>query len=132
MTALTGGQVQVYFVSAPAATPLVKAGKLKALAVTSLEPTALAPGLPPVAAAVPGYEAVGISGMFAPAKTPDATIKKLNEEIVRFLRTAEAKEIFFKNGSETVGSSPAELAAAMKKEMDRLGKVIRDNGIRAE
>ena len=129
---LIGGQVQLSFVSAPGATPHVKAGRLRALAVTSPQPSALAPGLPTVASTVPGYESVGITALFAPAKTPAAIIQRLNEESVRFLRTPEAKEIFSKNGAEPVGSSPEQLAAAIRAEVERLGKVIKEAGIRAE
>jgi tripartite-type tricarboxylate transporter receptor subunit TctC len=105
---------------------------LRALAVTSTQPSTVAPGLPTVATTVPGYESVGISGLFAPARTPAATIMKLNEPVVRYLRTPEARELFLKNGAETVGSTPQELATTIKSEMQRLGKVIKDNDIRGD
>jgi tripartite-type tricarboxylate transporter receptor subunit TctC len=70
--------------------------------------------------------------IFAPAKTPALRISKVNQEIVRFLHTPEAKERFLSSGVETVGSSPAELGATMKAEMTRLGKVIKDAGIHEE
>jgi tripartite-type tricarboxylate transporter receptor subunit TctC len=75
---------------------------------------------------------VGITAFFAPARTPAAIIRRLNEETVRFLRTADAKELFLKNGAETVGSSPEQLAAANKAEMDRFGKLIKDIGLRLD
>jgi tripartite-type tricarboxylate transporter receptor subunit TctC len=133
LSALMGGEVQLAFPSAPSAAPHIKSGRLRALAVPSSEPSALAPGLPTVAASgVPGYESVSMTAIFAPAKTPDAVIKRLIHEMVLYLRTAEAKEQLFNSGSETVASTPAELAAAVTADMDRLGKVIRDAGLKLD
>ena len=126
------GRVQMTIDDAPTLLPNVKMGKLKALAITTAKPSAVVPGLPTVAASgVPGFEAAQMQGVFVPAKTPDAIAKRLNQEIVRFLRTPAAKETFFKAGTEPVGSSQAELAAVVKAEMDKLGKLIKDLGIRA-
>src|SRR5687767_13649510 len=85
MNAILSGEVQILFSQAPVVSPHTKSGKLRALAVSSAEPTALAPGLPPVAATVPGYSSAGATGVFAPAKTPAAVINRLNQEIVRFI-----------------------------------------------
>ena len=112
------------------AAPLVKSGRLRALAVTSAKPTPLAPDLPTIAATLPGYESVYMLGVFAPARTPPAVINRLNQEIVRVLQTAEIKERFFSAGVDVVGSTPQELRSAMESEMTKLGKVIRDAGIR--
>ena len=71
-----------------------------------------------------------IVGLFAPAKTPEAVVARLNQEIVRVLGRAEVKERFLSSGVETVGSTPEEFGATVKSEMARLGKVIRDAGIR--
>jgi tripartite-type tricarboxylate transporter receptor subunit TctC len=128
---LMAGRLHVMFPSATSAAPNIKSGKVRALAVGSVEPSELAPGVPTVAASgLPGYESVSIFGVFAPAKTPEAIIKRLNMDIVRFLRSAEAKERFFSAGTEIIGSSPEQLAATMKSEMTRLGKVIKDAAIR--
>jgi tripartite-type tricarboxylate transporter receptor subunit TctC len=132
VTALMGGEVQLLFSLAATATPHVRSGKLRALAVSSAQPSALAPDLPTVAMTLPGYEAGSMTGMFAPAKTPQAIINRLNQEIVRFLKTPETKEKFLSAGIEPVGSSPAESGAKMKSEMAALGKVIKDAGIKAE
>src|SRR5262249_52603560 len=113
--------------------PHAKSGRLRALAVTSPRPSVLVPGLPTVAASgLPGFEIGTIFGLFAPAKTPDAVIRKLNQEIVRYTHTAESKEKFIALGIEPVGSSPEELTATMKGEMTRLGKVIKSAGITAD
>lgn len=132
LTDLMGGRVHLMIPSATSAMPYLKSGKLKGLAVTTLQPSALAPGLPPVAASLPGFEAIGITGIYSPAKTPAAVVNQLNREIVRYIRTPEVKEKFFVAGSEVVGSSPAELATALKTEMAVWGKVVKDGNIRGD
>lgn len=130
---LIGGQVQIMFATSGSIAPHVKSGRLRALAVTSPQPSALAPGLPTVAAAgVPGYEAVTMYGLYAPAKTPDTIITRLNGDAARFLQTADIKEKLFGAGVETVGGSPQEFTLAIKADIARLAKVIKDAGIRAE
>ena len=133
MIGLIGGEVHLALPSATAAAPHMKSGKLKALAVTSAGPSALAPGLPTVAASgLPGYEAVAITGIFAPAKAPGAIINRLSQEIVWVLNQVDVKEKFFNLGVEAVGSSPEQLAATVKSEMARMGKVIKDAGFKAD
>ncbi len=129
---LMGNQVQLNFGVAGAVTPQVKSGRLKALAVTSIAPSPLFPELPTVAATVPGYEAVAILGIFVPARTSDALIDRLNREIVRVIQQPETRETLLGAGIEPVGSLPRELAARVKSEMSRFGKVITDAGIRAD
>jgi tripartite-type tricarboxylate transporter receptor subunit TctC len=130
--ALVSGQVQLSFASAASVAAHVKSGRLKALAVTTLRPSVLAPGVPTVAASVPGYESVSISGMFAPARTPAPIILRINREVVRVLSQPDVKEKFLNLGAETVGSSPEQLAAAMKSEVAKWAKVIQDAGITLE
>ncbi len=133
ITSLIAGEVQVMFSSAGGVTPHIKSGRLKALAVSSAQPSALFPDLPTVAAAgLPGYESVSVAAIFAPAKTPALVINRLNREVVGFLRTPDAGQRFLSSGVETVGSSPAQLSATMKSDIARLGKVIKDAGIREE
>jgi tripartite-type tricarboxylate transporter receptor subunit TctC len=131
--ALVTGEVQLMFATVGLVTPHVKSGRLRALAVTTAQPSALAPGLPTVAASgVPGYESASILGILAPAKTPEGIINRLNQEIVRALHRPEVKERLFSSGVETVGSSPVELAATMRAESAKWGKVVKEAGIRAE
>jgi len=126
------GQVKVIFATTGSVTAHVRSGKLKGLAVTSADPSALAPGLPTVAAAgVPGYSAEAVYGMWAPGNTSRAIIQRLNQEAVRTLQVPEMKERFFNSGVETVGSTPEEFAAAIKSESNRLDEVIKAAGIRA-
>ncbi len=132
IVALIGGEVQLMFSSAISVLPHMKSGRLKALGVASLKPSALLPGVPPVAASLPGYEAVAFFGIFAPAKTPEALIKRLNQEIVQIVNRPDVKEKFSNAGGEAIGSSPEELAAAVRTDMAKWGKVIKDGNIRAE
>jgi len=130
LNAVISGQLQLMFPVAAAAMPHVQAGRLKSLAITSATPSALLPGVPTVAAAgLPGYEAVAISGIFAPPATPAPVIQRLNQEIVRVLKKPEIRERFRASGAEPVGSSPEQLALTMKSEMARMGTILRDSGM---
>ena len=132
LVAVVAGEVDTAFATTSSVMPHIRAGRLRALAVSSAAPSALAPGLPTVAATVPGYEAVSIIGIFVPARTPEAIVTLLNREIVRVLNQHDVKEKFLGMGAETVAGSPAQLSATVKSEMTRLGRVIRDAGIREE
>ncbi len=133
MAALLGGEVQLEFSTAGTVAPHIKSGRLRALAVTSAEPSALMPGLPTVAATgLPGYEYVGMTALLAPAKTPAPVITRLSQAVAGVLGQPAVKAKFFDSGVETVGSSPAELLNKMKAEIAKLGKVIKDAGIREE
>ena len=130
LTELISGQVQLMFANAGSVAAHLQSGRLKALAVTSAKPSALMPGLPTIAAAgLPGYELVSVQGIFAPAGTPEAVITRLNREFIPFLRRADTREKFFAAGVEVIGGTPEELAATLKSEMARLGKVIQATGI---
>ena len=130
---LMGGQVQLMFPAAGAVMPLVKSGKVRALAVTSAKPSALAPGVPTVAASgLPGYESIVPFGIFAPVKTPAAVIDLLHNEIVQALGAGDVTNRLFNAGMEVVGSSPAQFTALIRSETARWGKIIRDAGIRDE
>ena len=132
LNALLGGEVQLWFPNVASGMPQVKAGKIRALGVTSAEPSMLLPGLPAVAATVPGYDAVSMIGVFVRAGTPAVIINSLNQEIVRVLSGADARERLVSSGVEVVGSSPQEFGAAVKLEMTKWAKVIKDANIRAE
>jgi tripartite-type tricarboxylate transporter receptor subunit TctC len=132
LNALIGGEVQLSFPSASAAVLHVKAGRLRALAVTTSQPSALAPGLPTVSETVPGYESVQMYGVFAPARTPENIINRISQESAKFLNVTKTKELFLASGVEAVGSSPHEFGAAVRSEISRMGKVIKDAGIREE
>src|SRR5512134_863861 len=124
------GQVKVMFATSTSSWVHVKAGRLKALAVTSAEPSPLAPGLPTIAASgVPGYAAEAIYGVWAPARTPAAILSRLNQEIVKVLTTPQVRDRFFSTGAEVVASTPQAFAAEIKAESTRLDKVFKSAGI---
>jgi tripartite-type tricarboxylate transporter receptor subunit TctC len=130
---LFAGQVQVMFPAASSMAPHVKTGRVRALAVTGSQPTNMFPDLPTVSAAgLPGYEAVSMTGIFAPAQTPASLIALLNQEIVLVLEKSEVKGKLMNVGVEVVGASPAQFASIMKTETERLGKVIKAAGIKAD
>ncbi len=131
LNALVGGQVQFMFPNA-SAEPHRRSGRIKALAVTSAEPSALFPGLPSVAASLPGYESVSVLEFCAPANTPPAIVKRLSEEIARALQRPDVKEKLASSGAEAVGSTPEQLAEVIRTETARLRKLIADTGMRAE
>ena len=126
MTALLSGEVQVMFSSAGAVAPHMQSGRLRALGVSSPQPSPLAPGVPSIGAAgVPGYVSEVLHAMFAPAKTPPAIVAKLNTEIHRYLRSQPAKDIFIRAGIDPSPSTPEELVEIMNVEVARLGKVMK-------
>ena len=130
---LLGGHVQVLFPSASSALPYLKTGRIRALAAASAKPTALVPGLPTIASlGLPGYEADTPLGVFLPAATSQKVVERLNQGIVGALSTPEVRKLVFAQGAEVVGSSPAALAATVKSEIARWGKLIKDKGIRGE
>ena len=133
LSALMSGEVQLMFPAAGSAMPLLKSGRLRALAVTSKLPSALAPGLPTMeAAGLPGFD-VGVAyGIFAPVGTPEVIISRLNQAIVQALKPAEARQKLLSAGLEVVGSSPEQFLDAIKTEILIMGKVIRDAGIRVD
>jgi tripartite-type tricarboxylate transporter receptor subunit TctC len=127
---LMGGQVQLMFPSASSAMPHVAAGRLRALAVTSVQPSPLAPGLPTVSdSGVPGYESVGLFGILAPAGTPGPIVRRLNAEIVKVLNQADVRTRFMRAGSEVVGSTPEAFEKVIRSEMGKWEKVIRSAGL---
>ncbi|MDB5812372.1 MAG: hypothetical protein JWN94_4494 [Betaproteobacteria bacterium] len=134
ISAMMGNEVQMAIFDAGLIAPQVKAGRLRALAVTSAEPTALAPGLPTMAASgLPGYESIGMTGIFAVGdKVPKPIINRLNQEIVKFLAKPEIREQFLKSGVEMVGSTPEQFAEAIRADIAKTGKLIKDIDLRVE
>jgi tripartite-type tricarboxylate transporter receptor subunit TctC len=133
LAALLGGQVQVMFPTAASVSPHVKAGRLRALAVTSAQPSALFPDIPTVTASgLPGYVAEQNIGVFAPAKTPAAVIERLQREVNAAVRRPEVRERFANAGVEPVGTTPGEFSAVITADIARMKQLIQSTGIRAE
>lgn len=133
LTAVIGGEVHFAFGTPGSLAPHVKSGRLRALAVTSPEPSVLFPGLPTIAATgLPGYEVVAVQGVLAPAGTPAAIIQRLHEEVARAITRADVRDKLLSIGLEALGGTPEQMGAAMQSDAVKWSKVIRDAGLRRE
>jgi tripartite-type tricarboxylate transporter receptor subunit TctC len=133
VTDLLAGQVDVMFDNLPNVIQHVRAGKMKALGVSTAKRSALAPEVPSIdEAGVPGYDLSVWFGVLTPAGTPREIVQRLNAEIVKILQSAEVKERFFKQGVDVQTSSPEQFDAFVKSEVARWAKVIKEAGIRAD
>ena len=133
LTEVIAGQVQALFSLALVAIPQAKAGRVRALAITSAQRSALAPELPTVAeTGFPGFEVVGWFGWVAPAKMPPQIVERLNHEIVRVLHEPATRERLLGLGADPVGNTPQQFAAFIKSEHYKWARVIREANIRAE
>ena len=118
LTDTMAGHVQLTMQVVPAVMPMVKAGKLRVLAVTSPKRTSLAPGLPTISEFVPGYEFMGWYGLVVPAKTSGAIVSKLNTELNGALKTSEFRERFASIGAEPIGTTPQAFATHIRTEVE--------------
>jgi len=133
MTALLAGEVDWAIEGLTASLPQVKAGRLRALAVTSVRRVPSLPEVPTLAeAGVPGYEYIGWTGIAAPAGTPAALVERLNREINRIATSDEGRRWFQGTGADAGEQSPAEVAAFVQAEYAKLGGLVRAAGLRAE
>jgi len=133
VTDLLAGEVQVMFDNTPNVLPQVRAGKLKALAVSSKKRSALAPEIPTVdEAGVPGYDVGVWFGVLTVAGTPPEVVQRLNVEVTKILNSGEIKERFAKAGVEVVAGSSAQFSTFLKSEVARWAKVVQDAGIKAD
>src|SRR3954454_8884608 len=127
------GQIQMAIGALPGALPQIRAGQVRAIAVTTTKRSPSAPDIPTVAeSGVPGYEASNWYGLLAPAATPRPIIPRLNGEIGRVLQDAEIVESLRRQGLEPLPSTPDEFARYMKWEIAKWSKVIRAAGLQAE
>jgi tripartite-type tricarboxylate transporter receptor subunit TctC len=130
---LMSGEVQLMFGTLVAILPHIKAGRLRALAVTGRNRSALLPEVPTLAeSGLPGYEAGSWYGILAPAGTPGAIVARLNAEINAAIRQPEVRERLAAEGAEVLGGTPADFASHIKAELSRMGKLMREAGIRME
>lgn len=130
---LMGGQISLMFSSPLAVLPHIRTGKLRALGITGASRSSMAPDLPTVAeAGMPGFEATGWNGFVAPAKTPEAIVARLNNEIVRLLALPDVRDRIAREGSEPVASSSRAFAALIAQELIKWAKVVKDANIRLE
>jgi tripartite-type tricarboxylate transporter receptor subunit TctC len=133
LIAAMSGEVSVAFGNMAEATTHVKSGRLRALAVTGTKRSVTLPDVPTVAeAGLPGYEFVGWTALVAPRGTPRPIIALLSDRIVKILRSPDQAQRFTERGFDIIASSPEELGAHLKSEVARLGKLIKDRGIRSD
>ncbi len=133
LTDVIGGQVQMMMSSLLPAMPQIKAGRLRGLAVTSLQRTPALPEMPTVAeSGVPGFETTSWHGMVMPAKAPKALVARLHAEMVKVLNQPEVKALFLAQGMETVANTPEEFGAYIKHETDKWTKVIKTIGLKPQ
>ena len=131
INAALAGEVSMTFASAPTAMSQVKAGKLKALGLTSERPLASLPEVQPLAAqGLAGFDVSAWFGPAAPAGTPEPIIDRLNSDTLAVLAMPEVREKFASLGMEPLGSTPAEFGAFIRSEIKRLGEVVRASGAR--
>jgi len=124
------GQISLSFSNMPAYTPQIKAGRIRALAVSTTKRSPAAPEIPTMAeAGVPGYVAVAWFGLLAPAKTPRELVNKLSAETARILKMPDVNSRLSDLGAEPVGSTPAEFDAHIKSEIVKWAKVIKDANV---
>ena len=129
---LMAGQVQMAIDNLPSALPLIQAGKLKALAVTSPQPVASLPGVPTVAATLPGYAAEAWFVLVAPTGTPQPIIDKLSAEVDRILKKPEVIERFAKLGAAPVGGTPKQLGDFIAAETVKWKEVVKNSGAKVD
>jgi len=132
ITDLMGGQVDMIFGTAAAVSPFVQSGKLRAIAVTSPQPSPSLKDIPTIAATVPGYAVESWYGLYAPAGTPPDVIQKLSAAAKKAARSPEFAKRIEQEGLEVTASDPAELDRYVKAEEVRWRKIVKENNIKPE
>ena len=133
LTDLMGGQVQIMFDNLPSALPLIKAGKLRAIAVTSLKRAPALPDVPTISeSGLPGFEASSWFGVLAPAGTPAPIVAKINADVNKWLQSPEAREQMLAQGANAAGGTPEQFAAHIRAETEKWAKVVKASGAKAD
>jgi len=133
LTDLIGGQIQLLWLSIPSVLPHVKAGRIRALAVSTLKRSASAPDVPTVAeSGYPGFEYANWNALFAPAKTPQAYVRKINAQVVKALNEPEVAQKLTAQGADPAPGTPEELGRYMRIDHERWKKVISSAGIKPQ
>ena len=132
MNDLIAGRVDAMFGNSTSMLPLVRQNSLRGLAVTSAKRVPVAPELPPIADELPGFDVSSWYSFFVPAKTPPDIVRRMHQDTVAALAQPAIRSRFEEIGAVVIGSTPAELAAHLRAEMDKWGRIVRDAGIRVE
>ena len=129
---MVAGNIPLAWSDMAPALPQVKSGRLRALAVTSPKESPLVPGVPPMSAVLPGFDMVNWWGLFVPTGTPQPIVGRLNAELVKIMKSPDVIERFATLGVESLSSTPEELTALVKSEIESFGKLIKAANIKAE
>jgi len=129
---LVGGQVDAMFATVPSMRSHYRAGRLRALAITSEHRSSIAPGVPAISEFYPGFVAEAWVALLAPARTPPEIVARINAEVSRILAQPEMKDRFSDQGLETVGGTPSQVDRWIRAEIERWGRVIREQKITLE
>ena len=133
MIDLVGGQVQLVYATAASAVPMIKAGKIKGIAVTTIKRSALMPDIPTIAeSGLPGFDANNWYGLLAPANTPRAIVVRLNAEVAKVLAMPDVKNFLFNQGLDPAPGTPEKFGVYIKSEIAKWAKVVKDSGARAD
>jgi tripartite-type tricarboxylate transporter receptor subunit TctC len=132
LIAAVSGEVGITFTNFSETSTLVKAGKLRALGVSSAKRAAAMPEIPTIAEALPGYEFVTWHGMLAPKATPRNIVLMLNDRIRKTMTAADQMQRYHERGLDVIASTPDEFAAHLRSEVQKWGRVIKERGMRAE
>ena len=129
---LIAGQYHFNFAGIQGAQVQVRAGKLRALAVTTPQRLAALPELPAMAEALPGFEVVGWYGVIAPAGLPGPIVTRLHDELVKILNLPDVRERIVADGSEPVGNTPEEFRRFMRADLDKWAKLVKESGAKLD
>jgi len=132
MIALVSGEVDFTFTGVVTALPHVRTNQVRPLAVTSIKRSSVVPDVPTMDSVYPGFESANWYAMFAPSGTPEAIVNRLSAEMAKALKTRELREFIARDGAEPVGSTPREMAAFFRSEVERYAKVIKAGNVRVE
>ncbi|MGZ5719189.1 MAG: Bug family tripartite tricarboxylate transporter substrate binding protein [Burkholderiales bacterium] len=132
MIGVMSGEAHLMFPGAGSVWSHIEGGRLRALGVASAKPSPLTPGLQPIALTVPGYESTSNIAFFAPAKTAQAIVDRLHQEIVKAIHRPDMKEMLLRGGVEPLGSTPKELGDYVQMDLDRITKMLAATGYKGK
>jgi tripartite-type tricarboxylate transporter receptor subunit TctC len=132
MIGVMSGEAHLMFPGAGSVWSHIEQGRLRALGVASAKPSPLTPGLQPIALTVPGYESTSNIAFFAPAKTPQAIVDRLHQEIVKVIHRPDMKEMLLRGGVEPLGSTPKELGDYVEMDLNRITRMLAATGFKGK
>jgi tripartite-type tricarboxylate transporter receptor subunit TctC len=132
VNALIGGETEMAFPGVNSAAPFLRAGKIRGIAVTTKIRSSALPDVPTLDSLYPGFELANWFVLFAPAGTPGIIVSRLHGDTIKGMQHPDMKAFMAREGADPVGSTPAEAAVFFNREVDKLGRIIKAAGVRAE